>query len=140
MIDHVILTVSDMDRSIEFYNQALKPLGLSHLIDFDGSTGPEGHPDLKGFGKDHTYPLWLRAGVSAGRAAHVGFTAPSKEAVNAAYTAAMAAGATDNGAPSDRLYYGPGYYAATVLDPDRYSLEFTYKEWLHPTGSRIDHE
>ncbi len=76
MIDHVILTVSDMDRSIEFYNQALKPLGLSHLIDFDGSTGPEGHPDLKGFGKDHTYPLWLRAGVSAGRAAHVGFTAP----------------------------------------------------------------
>lgn len=132
VIDHVFLTVSDMDRSVEFYNQTLKPLGMSHVIDFDGSTGPQGHPDLKGFGTDTAFVLWLRDGVSEGRAAHVGFTAPSKEAVDAAYTAAMAAGATDNGAPADRPYYAPGYYAANVFDPDGYSLEFTYKAWQHP--------
>jgi catechol 2,3-dioxygenase-like lactoylglutathione lyase family enzyme len=131
VIDHVFLTVSDMDRSIEFYDQALRPLGMRHLIDFDGSDGPEGHPDLKGFGKDGAYVLWLRDGVSEGRAAHVGFVAPSKETVDAAYATAMAAGATDNGAPGDRPYYGPGYYAANVLDPDGYSLEFTYKSGRH---------
>ncbi|MET7978077.1 VOC family protein [Streptomyces mirabilis] len=131
VIDHVFLTVSDMDRSVDFYNRTLKPLGMSHVIDFDGSTGPEGHPDLKGFGTDTAFVFWLRDGVSEGRAGHVGFTAPSKEAVDAAYAAAMAAGATDNGAPADRPYYAPGYYAASVFDPDGYSLEFTYKAWQH---------
>jgi catechol 2,3-dioxygenase-like lactoylglutathione lyase family enzyme len=131
MIDHVFLTVSDMDRSTEFYRQVLKPLGVNQIVDFDGSTGPEGHPDLKGFSGDTGFGLWLREGVSAGQAAHVGFSAPAKEAVDAAYAAAMAAGATDNGGPGDRPYYDPGYYAANVFDPDGYSLEFTYKAWLH---------
>ena len=43
----------------------------------------------------------------------------------------MAAGATDNGAPGARLYFDPRYYAANVLDPDGYSLEFVYKSWQH---------
>jgi len=41
------------------------------------------------------------------------------------------AGATGNGAPGIRLYYDPRYYAANVLDPDGYSLEFVYKNWQH---------
>jgi predicted lactoylglutathione lyase len=64
-----------------------------------------------------------------GRAAHVGFVATSTAAVDAAYSAAMAAGGVDNGAPAARLYYDPRYYAANVLDPDGYSLEFVYKSW-----------
>jgi predicted lactoylglutathione lyase len=51
--------------------------------------------------------------------------------VDAAYAAAMAAGATDDGPPSARLYYDPRYYAANVYDPDGYSLEFVYKSWQH---------
>ena len=127
MIDHVIITVSDIDRSVEFYDRALKPLGLGHVIDFDGSTGPEGHPDLKGFGTDTAFTFWLRQGASQGGAAYIGFAAPSAGAVDAAYTEAIAAGATDGNAPAKRPYYGPDYYAATVLDPDGYSIEFTYK-------------
>ena len=57
MIDHVFLTVSDIDRSVTFYEKALSPLGLAHVVDFDGSTGPEGHPDLKGFGRDGQFVL-----------------------------------------------------------------------------------
>jgi hypothetical protein len=49
--------------------------------------------------------------------------------VDAAHAAAIAAGATDNGAPGARLHYDPRYYAANVLDPDGYSLEFVYKSW-----------
>jgi hypothetical protein len=41
-----------------------------------------------------------------------------KAAVNAAYAAAIAAGAADNGVPSARVYYDPRYYADNVLDPD----------------------
>lgn len=132
MLDHVFLSVSDLDRSIAFYTAALAPLGITDRLDYDGSQGPPGHPDLKGFGTKGRTFFWLRRGVVEGRAAHVGFIAHGKAQVDAAYAAAMAAGATDRGAPGARLYYDPNYYAASVLDPDGYSLEFVYKSWQHP--------
>ena len=49
MLDHVFLSVSDIERSIVFYAQALAPLGITDRVDFDGKDGPPGHPDLKGF-------------------------------------------------------------------------------------------
>ena len=131
MLDHVFLTVSDVDRSIRFYEAALGPLGLNLRVDYDGKNGPPGHPDLKGFGKDGQLYLWLREGAADSRAAHVGFVADSRKQVDAAYAAALAAGGADNGAPGIRAYYDPRYYAANVLDPDGYSLEFVYKSWQH---------
>jgi len=47
MLDHVIVTVSDFAHSVAFYEQALKPLGVTDFLDFKGE---DGHPDLKGFG------------------------------------------------------------------------------------------
>ena len=131
MIDHVFLTVSDIGRSVSFYEAALAPLGINLRVDYDGKDGPPGHPDLKGFGAKGRLYLWLREGVPHGDAAHVGFVAESRKQVDAAYAAAMAAGAIDNGAPGIRLYYDPRYYAANVFDPDGYSLEFVYKNWQH---------
>ena len=52
MLDHVFLTVSNIKRSISFYEAALAPLGIHERFDFDGKNGPPGHPDLKGFGAD----------------------------------------------------------------------------------------
>ena len=135
MLDHVFLTVSNVKRSISFYEAVLAPLGINQRFDFDGNDGPPGHPDLKGLGANGRLFLWLREGVADGRAAHVGFAANNRDQVDAAYTAAIAAGATDNGAPSIRNYYDPRYYAANVLDPDGYSIEFVYKSWQHPKKS-----
>ena len=132
MLDHVFLSVSDLGRSIGFYTPTLAALGITTRLDYDGKDGPPGHPDLKGFGANGRVFFWLREGGVAGQAAHVGFVASSTAAVDAAYAAAMAAGATDNGAPGARLHYDPRYYAANVLDPDGYSLEFVYKSWQHP--------
>jgi catechol 2,3-dioxygenase-like lactoylglutathione lyase family enzyme len=132
MLDHVFLTVSDLDRSREFYSKALEPLGLHHTVDYDGANGPPGHPDLLGFGDGTKFIVWLRHGDADARSAHVGFVASSDAAVDRAYAAAMAAGATDNGAPAERTYYAPGYYAGNVLDPDGYSLEFVHKAYLDP--------
>lgn len=131
MLDHVFLTVSDLERSIAFYEAALAPLGIDQRFDYDGKNGPPGHPDLKGFGAKGRMYLWLREGAAHGDAVHIGFTASSRKQVDAAYAAAMAAGASDNGAPGIRLYYDPRYYAANVFDPDGYSLEFVYKNWQH---------
>jgi catechol 2,3-dioxygenase-like lactoylglutathione lyase family enzyme len=134
MLDHVFLPVSDVARSITFYAAALAPLGMTQRVDYDGEDGPPGHPDLKGFGKDGRLVFWLREGRAEGTPFHVGFVADSREAVQAAYAAAMAAGARDNGAPGVRAYYDPRYYAANVFDPDGHSLEFVYKSWQHKPG------
>ncbi len=131
MLDHIFLSVSDIDRSIDFYERALAPLGITQRFDYDGKDGPPGHPDLKGFGANNRMFFWLREGAVQGGATHVGFVANSQAEVDAAYAAAIAAGATDNGAPGARLYYDPRYYAGNVLDPDGYSIEFVYKSWQH---------
>lgn len=130
MLDHVFLSVSDIDRSIAFYEKALAPLGISHAVDYDGSQGPAGHPDLKGFGANRRVFFWLRVGPVQGRAAHVGFVANGQHEVDVAY-AAMAAGASCIHPPGPQVHYDPRYYAAQVRDPDGYSLEFVYKPWQH---------
>ncbi|TBU73271.1 VOC family protein [Phytopseudomonas daroniae] len=131
MLDHIFLSVSDLERSIRFYEAALAPLGITVRLDYDGKDGPPGHPDLKGFGANGRMFFWLRKGDAGGRALHVGFVANSRTEVEAAYAAALSHGATENGAPGVRLHYDPDYYAANVLDPDGYSLEFVYKNWQH---------
>lgn len=131
MLDHIFLSVSDITRSIRFYEATLIPLGITARLDYDGKDGPPGHPDLKGFGARGRMFFWLREGSVEGSAVHVGFVANSKVEVDAAYAAAINNGASDNGVPGARLHYDPNYYAANVLDPDGYSLEFVYKNWQH---------
>jgi catechol 2,3-dioxygenase-like lactoylglutathione lyase family enzyme len=55
--------------------------------------------------------------------AHVAFGVRGTEEVDAFHAAALAAGATDNGAPGPRPIYHPGYYGAFVLDPDGNNVE-----------------
>ncbi|WP_413741699.1 VOC family protein [Sodalis sp. RH15] len=131
MLDHIFLSVSDTDRSVAFYTAALAPLGITARVDYDGRDGPPGHPDLKGFGANGRIFFWLRQGAAASGAVHVGFVADSTAMVDEAYAAAIKAGAADNGVPGARLYYDPRYYAAGVIDPDGYTLEFVYKSWQH---------
>ena len=57
------------------------------------------------------------------RGLHVGFGAPSREAVDAFWRAGVEAGYRDDGPPGPRPEYGPDYYAAFLLDPDGNSAE-----------------
>ncbi|SQF98162.1 glyoxalase [Paucimonas lemoignei] len=131
MLDHIFLSVSDIERSIRFYEAVLEPLGITARLDYDGKDGPPGHPDLKGFGANGRMCFWLREGVVEGGSVHVGFVAHSKDEVETAHATALDHDGVDNGAPGARLHYDPNYYAANVLDPDGYSLEFVYKNWQH---------
>lgn len=132
MLDHVFLSVGDVPASVSFYETTLAPLGIRHSVDYDGADGPEGHPDLKGFGSSGRVYFWLRSGKPGPGAAHIGFVAKSQAEVDAAYSAAITAGATDNGRPGPRLHYDPRYYAANFFDPDGYSIEIVFKSWQHP--------
>jgi catechol 2,3-dioxygenase-like lactoylglutathione lyase family enzyme len=63
VLDHVFLSVSDINRSIAFYTAALAPLGIVNRHDYDGKDGPPGHTDLKGLGANGRMFFWLHARV-----------------------------------------------------------------------------
>lgn len=114
MIDHVGIRVTDLARSAAFYRAALGPLGYQVLMDFDFGVG---------LGRDGKPDVWLYPGVPPTDPVHVALASPDREGVRAFHAAALAAGATDAGAPAVRAEYHPGYYGAFVRDPDGYNLE-----------------
>lgn len=124
MIDHVILTVRQFERSVAFYSKALEPLAISNFVDYEGH---EGHPDLKGFGDGTRAFLWLREGTPDPEAVDVGLVAKSHADVDAFCKAALKAGGRSKEAPRARLAYDLGYYATWVLDPDGHDVEDVHK-------------
>lgn len=139
LIDAVFLSVRDIPRSVAFYKKVLLPMGITYVLDYDGKNAPFDHPNLHGFGRDGRVFFWLKPGTPGSiGGTHVGFAAKSEKEVDACYEAAIGDGATLNenmgGAPGLRTWYDSrgAYYAASVLDPDGYDLEFTYKSFQHP--------
>lgn len=152
MLDHMTLHVRDINRSIEFYKQALAPLG--YIVKAH-------HEPTLGFGVDdgtlhsdfYVSPIdgsWVGTPADGGietsdtspsstttspvsPVAHIAFLADSQEAVQAFYKAALAAGGRDNGAPGPRPYH-PGYYSAFVFDPDGNNIEAVV-DWAHTSES-----
>jgi len=127
MIDHVFITVSDIARSRVFYAAALKALGWRDIGIYRSASGPEGIPDLYGYGDSSGASIWLRDGSEQEARTHIGFVAGDHASVDRAYRVAIAAGGQDNGEPAIRDYFAPGYYAGNVLDPDGNSIEFVSK-------------
>ena len=116
MLDHIGLNVSDYDRSREFYERALAPLGFSLLM--------EPMPSIGGFGRDGKPWFWINdQRQPTSENVHVAFTVPDRATVDAFHAAALEAGGTDNGAPGLREIYHPDYYGAYVLDPDGNNVE-----------------
>ena len=76
-----------------------------------------------GLGPDGKPLFWIGTGGKTAPHVHVAFAAPTREAVDKFYKAALKAGGKDNGAPGVRKEYHPNYYAAFVLDPDGHNLE-----------------
>ena len=118
MLDHISIGVRDLAQSRRFYDAALGPLGYRCLQAADGYLG---------YGAK-AVQLWIypaRRPVPADPESglHFCFTAPTRAAVDCFHAGALAQGGNDNGPPGVRQDYGPGYYAAFVIDPDGYRLE-----------------
>lgn len=126
MLAHVGLIVSDIDRSKEFYTEALKPIGYQMLREYAVSANRPA--PSAGFGEPPRADFWIYQGLPSSTPVHVAFQVNKRAMVDAFYLAAIAAGGKDNGAPGIRSQYNPNYYAAFVLDPDGYNVEAVCRE------------
>ncbi len=122
MLDHIGLAVSDIERSRAFYEQALKPLGISLLMQIPANVTESGGEAL-GFGSDGKPYFWIGGNERVGEGTHVAFTAGCRAEVDAFHAAALAAGGSDNGTPGLRPHYHEHYYGAFVRDPDGINVE-----------------
>jgi catechol 2,3-dioxygenase-like lactoylglutathione lyase family enzyme len=115
MLDHVTIGVTDITTSRAFYDLALAPLGITRLY-------AEGEA-FAGYGIGDKAFFWIGLKAPKKSGVHIAFAAASRAAVDAFHAAAMAAGASDNGAPGLRPHYHEDYYGAFVLDPDGHNIE-----------------
>ena len=118
MYSHVTLGTANIPRAARFYDDVLKPLGLTRrkTLKIAVCYAPGGFAGVN-------EPFWLLRPLdnnapSPGNGVTVAFDAPSRAAVDAFHAAARAAGGSDEGAPGLRLHYHPNYYGAYVRDLD----------------------
>lgn len=119
MLHHVLLEVSDLERSASFYDALLAPLGWRRHFERDGTVGwgiakpvffvSSHHPPSPGFG------LLCFSGLGI-------------VAVKAAWEAGVAAGGASDSEPGERRSHGSGSYSAFLRDPDGYEIEVTVGE------------
>jgi catechol 2,3-dioxygenase-like lactoylglutathione lyase family enzyme len=114
IIDHIGLTVSDYDRSKQFFCRALAPLGIELITEVHGWAG---------LGKAGKPELWFGLGAQAHSPMHIAFMADNRDQVRAFHAVALAAGGSDNGPPGIREVYHPNYYGAFVIGPDGHNVE-----------------
>jgi lactoylglutathione lyase len=117
LIDHIQLVVRDLARSKKFYAAVFEALGTA--INAEGEDW---------FCCDELFVSSADSKAALGKLtgrAHIALQASSREVVERAYRAGLAAGGKDHGAPGERPYH-PGYYAAFLLDPDENNIEAVF--------------
>jgi catechol 2,3-dioxygenase-like lactoylglutathione lyase family enzyme len=108
VVDHLDVHTSHYGESVHFYEIVLGPLGIPKLYERD-SEACFTHVNVV----DRQPPT---------SNLHLCFYARSKAEVDAFHATGVAAGFRSNGTPGYRDY-GPGYYAAYLLDPDGNNVE-----------------
>jgi catechol 2,3-dioxygenase-like lactoylglutathione lyase family enzyme len=125
VFDHLSIGVSDLDKSLAFYDAVLKPLGINRMFAM-GDRGIAAYVDST------KSSFWLYSKDAQQQRLgelpnplrfHLAFKAADRTAVDAFYKAALSQGGTDEGAPGIRDQYHPNYYAAYVRDPNGYKIE-----------------
>jgi catechol 2,3-dioxygenase-like lactoylglutathione lyase family enzyme len=113
IFDHLDLHAGDYAASVRFYETVLAPLGIPKLSEseeaacFTNLNVVDRQPPTQNL--------------------HLCFYAREKGHVDAFHRAGVEAGFRSNGVPGYRDY-GPGYYAAYLLDPDGNNVEALYRD------------
>jgi catechol 2,3-dioxygenase-like lactoylglutathione lyase family enzyme len=121
MLDHIGFSVSNMTVSRIFYEKALKPLGITPLMEVTPEMTGTSDSHV-GFGTGRPF-FWIGTGGKVSVGTHVALAAQSRKTVDEFHAAALAAGGRDNGKPGVRPHYHENYYGAFVLDPDGNNIE-----------------
>ncbi len=135
MIDHLGITVSNIQSSTAFYVKTLGALGYV-LCKTRPNTISFGVQQGHGKSTDPSGDFWLSHGSPMTPRTHIAFSAASRADVDAFFAAGIAAGGVEHGKPKLRTQYHPDYYAAYLLDPDGYNIEAVcHTKWhTHPTS------
>jgi catechol 2,3-dioxygenase-like lactoylglutathione lyase family enzyme len=116
MLHHVLLEVSDLERSGSFYDALLAPLGWRRHFEEDETIG-------WGIAK----PVFFIAAHHEPQAGFglLSFSGLGIVAVKAAWEGGMSAGGKKVAEPGERRSHGSGSYSAFLKDPDGYEIEIT---------------
>lgn len=118
MFDHLSVGVRDLIAARRFYDAFFAPLGCANAwaSEAELAYGPGGESRVF-----YLYPV--RGEQVAGLGTHVAFSAGSRQAVDAAYQAALLQGASTVRPAGLHPDIAPDYYGAVLLDPDGNKLE-----------------
>ena len=131
-VDHLDLVVTDLERSLAFYNGLLEPLGFTRNVDIVGERGErvvyiggaggtsvslrQVQPDAHATPYDR-YAIGIH---------HLCFGAPDRETVNERAAWLRERGAQIESEPAE-YHYTPDYYAVFFYDPDGIKLEIVHR-------------
>ncbi|SOD74035.1 catechol 2,3-dioxygenase-like lactoylglutathione lyase family enzyme [Jatrophihabitans sp. GAS493] len=138
-LDHVTIGASDLARSAAFYDAALAAVELYRVVEFIDEEEEEGPTEAIGYGPaarstdalsdslsgaaSSDAHLWVVMSTPATHSAHAALRAESRQQVEAFYAAAVAAGGVPRQRPRRWEVFRPGYFGASVADPDGNILE-----------------
>ncbi|GLZ84146.1 hypothetical protein Pres01_01970 [Metapseudomonas resinovorans] len=132
ILSHISVGTNDFARAVAFYDKVLPTLGCKRIME---------HPGAVAYGRE--YPeFWVQSPIdgqpaSVGNGTHIGFFAPSKEAVRAFFEAALDAGARGDGEPGPRPEYGEPYYGCFVRDLDGHKIEAAFWDMELDSGYEL---
>jgi catechol 2,3-dioxygenase-like lactoylglutathione lyase family enzyme len=128
MFDHIGIFVSDTERSFQFFEKSLAPLGIvvrERHRQWDSIVmSSDEWPPFLWIGPAGGAYYGTEVKISDRRPLHLAFKAPSKTAVEDFHRLGLENGGKDNGAPA---ICGNEVYGAYLLDPDGNNIEAIYR-------------
>jgi glyoxylase I family protein len=131
-VEHIDLTVTDMQRSVEFYDKVLGALGFTRLEEDDA-----GEHDIRWANAHLT--IAIRAASAEHQATahdryraglhHLALKVRSRTQVDDVHQFLLHEGIRILDAPAEYPQYGRGYYAMFFADPDGIKLEVVHFPW-----------
>ena len=139
-IDHLDLVVTDLDRSLRFYVELLRPLGYTRTSEIEGERGERvvyvGRPggsgsvsvrEAQGERRYDRYDVGIH---------HIAFSAARRSTVDDRAEWLRANGHTIESGPEE-YGYTPGYYAVFFYDPDGIKLEIVHRPREQELGAKV---
>jgi catechol 2,3-dioxygenase-like lactoylglutathione lyase family enzyme len=116
VLHHVVIEVSDLNRSAAFYDAVISPLGWRRHGNGNGAIG---------YGISRPILLITERANVCTDGALVCLSAPGIAAVKAAWEAGCATGGRSVASPGETTGHGSGSYSAYLRDPDGQEIEIT---------------
>lgn len=137
MLSHAIIAVDNYAQSLIFYDQAFKVLGYKRLLTIDND-----YAKCVGYGLNATPEFWLSPRHFPGNHVRTAsnatfvFVASCRSDVDRWFDLCLELGGTSVTKPAARAHFHPGYYSASVFDPNGWQLEVCHYDAVATSAGR----